>query len=267
MSEMLEYAGKRVVVTGAASGMGQATTALLGELGAKVIAIDIKPPTENVEAFLETDLREEAAIDATLERITGPIDSVFYCAGLPQKFFPPLDLMLVNVVGARHLIRGLLPKMPSGGAIVCVSSVAGLGWAADLPKWVELIQTPDFASAKAWCEDPAHEKLIDDGYSASKAAMIVYVMQTARELVSSGQRINAISPGTTKTPLLPKFVEIAGQEAVDAVKAVAGRAAEPSEMAGPMVYLNSPLASYVNGSNLRVDGGFSANMTLSAVTG
>ena len=114
MSEMLEYAGKRVVVTGAASGMGQATTALLGELGAKVIAIDINPPTENVEAFLETDLREEAAIDATLERITGPIDSVFYCAGLPQKFFPPLDLMLVNVVGARHLIRGLLPKMPSG---------------------------------------------------------------------------------------------------------------------------------------------------------
>ena len=69
------------------------------------------------------------------------------------------------------------------------------------------------------------------------------------------------------TPLLPKFVEIAGQEAVDAVKAVAGRAAEPSEMAGPMVYLNSPLASYVNGSNLSVDGGFSANMTLSAVTG
>jgi NAD(P)-dependent dehydrogenase (short-subunit alcohol dehydrogenase family) len=263
MTELMQYQGKRTVVTGAASGMGRATSALLRELGAKVIALDIKPPTDAVEAYLETDLRDEASIDAALERIEAPVDGLFYCAGLPQKFFPPLDLMLVNFVGARHLIRGLMPKMPSGSAIACVSSIAGLGWPADLPTWLELVGTPDFASAKSWCEDPAHSELIDDGYSSSKAAMIVYVMQSASEAISSGLRINAISPGSTNTPLMPRFIEIAGQAAIDAVKSVAGRLAESEEMAGPLAFLNSPLASYINGANLVIDGGFSAVWTVS----
>ena len=260
MSDELNFKGKQVVVTGASSGMGEATSKQIMKLGADVVALDIKPPKFDVQAYHETDLREQSAIDATLDRLQGPVHAVFYCAGLPQEFFPPLDLMLVNVVGARHLIEGLVPKMPKGSAIACVSSVAGSGWPADLPAWLELAQTPDFDTAKAWCADPAREALIDDGYAASKAAMVVYVMVAAARLVAKGIRINVVSPGATNTPLMPRFVEIAGQDAIDAVKQVAGRMAEPEEIANPLIFLNSPMASYINGSNLMIDGGFSAVM-------
>ncbi len=261
MSNDLEFKGKQVVVTGASSGMGEATSKQIMQLGADVVALDIKAPNFDVKAYHETDLREQVAIDATLDRLEGPVDAVFYCAGLPQQFFPPLDLMLVNVVGARHLIQGLVPRMPESSAIACVSSVAGSGWPADLPAWLELAQTPDFDTAKAWCADPDREALIGDGYAASKAAMVVYVMVAAAELVAKGIRINVVSPGATNTPLMPRFVEIAGQDAVDAVKQVAGRMAEPEEIANPLIFLNSPMASYINGSNLMIDGGFSAAMT------
>src|SRR6185369_5768513 len=108
----LVYAGKHVVVSGAASGMGQATAHILVDLGAEVTALDIKPTTAPVARALEIDLRDRAVIEQVAAQIDGPVDGLFSCAGLPGPPFSELDTMIVNFVGARHLAEQLVPKMP-----------------------------------------------------------------------------------------------------------------------------------------------------------
>ena len=83
MDDLLGYAGRNVVVTGAASGMGEATARLLVDLGARVTAMDRNPVPLPVAVALEVDLRDRASIDRAVALIDGPIDAVFSCAGLP----------------------------------------------------------------------------------------------------------------------------------------------------------------------------------------
>src|SRR5690242_3055291 len=83
MDDVLGYAGKSVVVTGAASGMGQATAQILVDLGASVTALDINPTTVPVARELKIDLRDRANIEEVAASIDGPIDGLFSCAGLP----------------------------------------------------------------------------------------------------------------------------------------------------------------------------------------
>ena len=93
MQDVLGYSGKRVIVSGAASGMGAATAELLVELGAEVHAIDIKKPDlSGLASFTETDLREPDQIEAAVDRIGKVIDALFNCAGLPNTF-SNLDVM------------------------------------------------------------------------------------------------------------------------------------------------------------------------------
>src|SRR5688500_16608216 len=97
------YDGKRVLVTGGSSGMGDATVALLRALGAEVHVLGIKEPTQDVAGYCETDLRDPAAIDAALAAVGGPIHGLFGCAGLPPTF-PLIDVLLCNFCGPRHLV-------------------------------------------------------------------------------------------------------------------------------------------------------------------
>ena len=141
VQDVLQYEGKRVVVTGCASGMGEAAASILVELGAEVFGIDVKPTSVPVKEFLTVDLRERASIDAAVAAIDGPVHAVFSVAGLPGPPFSDLDTMLVNFVGARHLIESLVPKMPEGAAIACVASNAGLGWEQEIDWWLPLISS------------------------------------------------------------------------------------------------------------------------------
>ena len=75
------------------------------------------------QAF-ELDLRETASIDKVVAAIGEPVDSVFSCAGLPGPPFSDLDTVLVNFIGARHMIDSLVPKMPPGSGVATVSSAA-----------------------------------------------------------------------------------------------------------------------------------------------
>ena len=105
-ANILGYENTRVVVTGSASGMGEATARMLGELGAEVHAIDVEKPSIPHAAYYETDLRDPDAIDATVARLkaVGPIDRLFNCAGVPHTT-GPLNCMLVNWVGLRYSHR------------------------------------------------------------------------------------------------------------------------------------------------------------------
>ena len=179
MDNVLGYAGKRVIVSGAASGMGAATTKLLVELGAEVHAVDIKKPDmSGLASFTETDLREPAEIDAAVHRIGKIVDCLFSCAGLPNTF-SNLDVMLVNFCGLRHLTEAVIPNMVEGGAIASIASSAGIGWLTNMDVLGELLATPDFAAARAWCEE--HPRQIVNGYGLFR------VMTTERpEIVIEG---------------------------------------------------------------------------------
>lgn len=253
MLDRLRYDGQRVIVTGAASGMGEAVARIVGDLGAEVFALDIKEPQVAVAKYIETDLRDSVSIDAAVDTIGGPVHKLFGCAGLPQ-LFPALDVMLVNFVGPRHLIGRVVPLMRADGAIGSISSVGGMGWARALGSINELLAAGGFDDARRWCEE--HPDEVGDGYSFSKQCIIVNTMASAGELITKGIRINCISPGPTKTPMFPQFVEAMGKDFWDAWPRPMGRDATPEEQANPLVFLNSDAASFITGTNLFTDGGF-----------
>jgi NAD(P)-dependent dehydrogenase (short-subunit alcohol dehydrogenase family) len=255
MDDVLGYAGRTAVVTGAASGMGAATAQILVDLGAEVTAIDIKPTQVPVKTSLEVDLRDREAIDRAAASLAGSVHTVFSCAGLPGPPFSDLDVLLVNYIGARHLIEQLVPKMPEGAAIASIASNAGLGWQQQVATLMPFIVTDGFDAGKAWCE--AHpEAFAGNAYSFSKQLINAWVGWRAATLIKQGIRLNNINPGPTATPMMPYFEEIAGKELVHAFVGPIGRDSQPEEQAWPLVLLNSPRMGYVTGEALHTDGGF-----------
>ncbi len=247
------YAGKRVVIAGCFSGMGEAAARELVELGAEVHGFDIRESSVPLKSFHKIDLKDPASIDAAAASMDGPIDALFNCAGLPQTF-PALDVMKVNFLGLRQWTEALLPKMRAGGAICSISSVAGMGWPMHVAECKELIATPDFASGVKWCE--AHPDLVGDGYSFSKEALNIWTMIQGTKLIKNNIRINATLPGPTQTPMMPDFEKHSGANLIDVFTTPSDRRSSPAEQAYPVVFLNSDAATYINGHLLNVDGGF-----------
>lgn len=247
LTEALRYDGQRVVVIGAATGMGAAAAKALGGLGASVIALDRVPIDFEVAQHVTVDLADRASIDAALEAIDGEVHSVFAAAGMADG----PNVARVNFVGHRHYLERMVNEgMIGAGATVCViSSTGGLGWEGNLPLILELLETPDYEAADAWIA--AHEGT--DTYIFSKQAMNAYVARQAYPLLSKGIRINAVCPGPTDTPLArahhwlmagTQYREATGTDALT-----------PEQMGNTMIYLNSKLASGISGALLTVDNG------------
>jgi NAD(P)-dependent dehydrogenase (short-subunit alcohol dehydrogenase family) len=253
MGEFVSYQNKRVVISGCFSGMGEATARLLLQLGAEVHGLDYKPSKLNLASFTQVDLREPAAIDAAVKKIGGKVDALFNCAGLPQTS-PPLDVMKVNYAGTRRLTEQVLPLMSSGGAIVSISSNGGLGWSRRMPVLMGLLKIDNYDGIVKWCQDNA--ETVREGYAFSKEALIVWTMMTSTHLIKRGIRINCTMPGPTQTPMMSQFEQATAASVLEAAAQPINRRSTPEEQAGPLVFLNSDAASYINGVALPVDGGF-----------
>ena len=259
MSDLLAYKGKRVIVSGCFSGMGEATAKLLLDLGAEVHGVDFKDCALPLASFNRIDLRDPATIEAGVASIGGKVDALFNCAGLPGGgAFAPMDTFKVNFAGTRHLTDCVLPLMGEGGAIVSIASTGGLGWSRRIPVHMELMQTKGYDGAIAWAE--AHMDQVAEGYAFSKEAVIVWTQYMCAQLIRKGIRINCSLPSPTQTPMMDTFQATSGKDVIDAAAQPLGRYSTAVEQAKGVILLNSALATIITGVVLPVDGGFMGSL-------
>lgn len=237
-------AGKRALLTAAAQGIGRATAEAMAREGAHVIATDLRKEALadlNVAECRELDVTDKDAV-ARLVQEVGGVDVLFNCAGFVHHG-TILDCdeedwafsMELNVAGAYRMIRTFLPGMieAGGGCIVNMSSVAS-----------SIIGVPN--------------RFV---YGASKGAVIGLTRAVAADFAGKNIRCNAICPGTVETPSLGDRMRAQGdyETARDAfiARQPMGRLGTAEEIAELAVYLASDAASYMTGSIITIDGGWS----------
>ncbi|MCR9096489.1 MAG: coniferyl-alcohol dehydrogenase [bacterium] len=260
MSHCFDYSNKRIVVTGAYSGVGAALLDVLSELGGpEVIALDLKEPEGRIDRFIETNMGKASSVQAAIEAIDGPVDVLFNNAGIAATH-PVEDVMAVNWLGLRQLSEGLLPKIREGGAIANTASIAGGQWPGHLQEVLDCISIEGSEELFGWCRD--HAELVGDGYAFSKECVQVYTMKSARATLERNVRTNSVCPAPIDTPLLPDFNKTMTEKTMNwTIDQIGGTIATPRDIAMTLAFLGSDASGYVNGVNLNVDMGFNAFMT------
>ncbi|ORW96610.1 MULTISPECIES: coniferyl-alcohol dehydrogenase [unclassified Mycobacterium] len=254
IDDLWRYDGRRAVVTGCASGIGEHVVRQLNELGADVVGLDKRRPAFELNAFHEVDLADPASIDRAVASVEGPVDALFNVAGVSSGIGDPPLVVTINFLGLRMLTEALIEKMPPGSSIVSVSSLAAAAYRDHLGAVAPLLNTATMAEGIDWCH--AHpDALAGGGYQLSKEAIILYTMRKAAPLGARGIRINCTGPGVTETPILDQLRTAYGQGFLDDIPKPLGRVSEPAEQASVLVFLNSRAASYITGQVVWVDGG------------
>lgn len=253
---MARLAGKVALVTGAASGIGRASSILFAREGAAVLAVDRSADVHETARLIaeaggtalgrEADAADARALGdlvALAERDLGPLSVCFANAGISGRLEPLLDLTVeewtevlrVNLIGAFLAVqasaRVMLPR--GAGSIICTASVAGLRSGAG-----------------------------GSHYSASKAGVVSLVQTAANQFSGSGVRVNAICPGLIETGMTKPLFDHArarGTEGKLGQLNPLRRAGAPDEIARMALFLASDEASYVNGQAIAVDGGLSSS--------
>ena len=246
-----DFQGRKIIVTGAATGIGRATAEALIAAGASVALWDIdqgacaplSEKTNEKAIALEVDVASSASVEAAMKQSVaalGNIDGAFNNAGIGIDTLPleaveeaEFDrIVSINMKGVWLCMKSQLPHMKSngGGAIVNNASVAGLVGLA-----------------------------MQGAYSGTKHAVIGMTKAAAAEAAPGQVRVNAICPGATRTPILTHLLEAGISEDMLAEMAAQKRLAEPKEIAAAACWLLSDAASYVTGAAMPVDGGWTAH--------
>jgi 2-hydroxycyclohexanecarboxyl-CoA dehydrogenase len=241
---MMDFKEKTVLITGAASGIGNACATAFAEAGAKVIVTDINDAAGEAAAksipgaqFMKLDVtsREDCeSLAARVETELGGLDVLVNAAGwdIIEPFMNNTPeywakIVAINFMGPVQLTRALLPLLmaaQNGGRIVNVASDAGR-----VGSYGESV------------------------YAGAKGGMIAFTKSLAREVVRKGVRVNCISPGPTDTPLFASQSEKMRDALINAIPMK--RVAKPSEVADGVLYFASDRASFVTGQVLSVSGG------------
>ncbi len=243
-------AGKTIIVTGAASGIGAATADTVAAQGAQVISVDINEPARVVGRFEQADLSDPASIDRLLARLPQGAHGLANIAGLPPTR-PAEKVVAVNLVGLKYLTTRLVPTLADGAAIVNLASLAGLDW-PDAKEAIDASVGLEFGDVAAFCQ--AHEIHGARSYFFSKEALIVWTMQNRWAWRERGIRMNAVSPGPVETPILKDFIETLGARAEEDMRTM-DRPGRPGDIAPVVAFLLSDGSAWIRGTNVPVDGG------------
>lgn len=250
--KLFRLEGRVAVVIGAGSGIGQAAARGLAAHGAQVVCADL-----DQEAAAETahDIGNTGSAAKALPVDVTRTEGVTELFNAVTESYPHIDIVVttpgvnvrkhvtayqdadfdrvieVNLKGTFRVLReaGRIMSERGGGSIIAFSSI--------------------------------RSQVVEPGqgiYAATKAGIVQMVRALAAELGPRGVRVNAIAPGVVETPLTRPIKERPEWYAAYAAKSVLGRWATADEMAGPVVYLASDASSYVTGSVLFVDGGWTA---------
>ena len=258
MRSLLNFSDRVVVITGAASGIGAAATDLLLECGTEVHTLDIAAVVAPVAHALPCDMGDPDSIDAAVGLLPDRVDALLNCAGVPNGGrFTPEEVMRINWLGLRHLTELALPRIVEGGSVVHIASTAGRGWPDRAATMEQLMAAASFADGVGWID--ANLDVCGDGYALSKEAVQYYTLSRSLQTIEHGVRMNSICPGITNTALVDDFRRGVGADVLDRATRIAGRMAEPSEMAPALLFLaDDASASYINGVNLNIDRGTGA---------
>jgi NAD(P)-dependent dehydrogenase (short-subunit alcohol dehydrogenase family) len=244
--------GKKIVVTGCASGIGAETARTIKLLGGTVIGVDRNETTENVDSFHQVDMSDPGAIDTLVDALPGGIDGLANIAGLPPTAQAEL-VIKVNLVGLKYFTGKMMEKLADGASIVNVASLASMGWPAAVDQ-IKESEGLDFGDVAGFVERHGIEAQKGRSYFFAKEALMVWTMQNRWVLRDRGIRMNCVSPGAVDTPILPDFLETLGKKAEESRK-VMDRAGVPSDVAPVIAFLLSDMTRWIRGSNIPVDGG------------
>lgn len=246
MINPLDFSGKTVLVTGGGAGIGRAIAAAFAEQGARLVILEIDPGhaadarnTFGDAAMVhEIDVTDRAAVRALSAAQPSPIDVLVNNVGhfLCAKPFESLDddeidaIMTINLRTVITVTKAMLPHLRAAGPGASIINLTSIEGFRGIPN----------------CSI----------YAAAKAGIAGLTKSLALELAPAGIRINDIAPETTETPQVPVGFMIAAEHVPHIERWIPlGRFGRPADCAGAALYLASPLASWVTGTTIHVDGG------------
>lgn len=253
----MDLAGKTIIVTGCASGIGRQTSIELRRRGAEVIGVD-RVPAGDVDGIFVCDLEEERQVDELADALPEGAHGLCNIAGVAPTL-PGQTVLTVNFLAVRRLTLAMAPKMADGASIVNLASMAGNGWRDHLDQIGELLAS-DWPSIGGFVE--RHDLATGSrSYFLSKEAVIVWTMQNRWSWRERGIRMNCVSPGPIETPILPDFLETLGDRARESVDNM-DRFGLPEDVAPVVAFLLSDEAAWFRGANVTPDGGMGAHLAL-----
>jgi NAD(P)-dependent dehydrogenase (short-subunit alcohol dehydrogenase family) len=244
---------KKIVLTGAASGIGAETAKTIKAQGATVIGIDRNEPKGNVDEYIKADLSDPASIATVVDAIPNGIDALCNIAGLPPTH-DRVSVLKVNFLGLRHFTELMIGKLNDNASIVNVASLAGLGWPEAGEQIKAFLALKDFNGVEAFCDETGIENEGGRSYFFTKEALIVWTMMNRWTWRDRGIRMNCISPGPVETPILPDFLETLGERAEEDAK-IMDRPGRPEDIAPVIAFLCSDDSAWIRGANIPCDGG------------
>lgn len=265
MKDYFGYKDKVCVVTGASSGMGKSTVEMLVDLGASCYAVDLNPcDVSGIKEFIKCDLSKKEEIDNLFSKLPEHIDCFFGVAGLSGSKTDYIKTFNCNYTANFYITEEYLTKrMTKGGSIVYVTSTAGLNWKEFRKEQSKVVQAKTWEEIESIVEPLAKISPSTFAYMYSKRCLSEYACEASIKLGKQGIRVNNVMPGSTDTGMKDEFEKMAGgEEALLAETGVAHRLATSEEMAGPIVFLGSNMASFISGIDLCVDYADNALKTL-----